>query len=323
MNRPWRITIDTNPDQCNLNCIMCDTHSIYNDKSKPIRKSMTKELLEKSIDEAISIGVKEIIPSTMGEPLLYKHFDTFIDKLSKTNVKLNLTTNGTFPKIGVKNWAKRLLPILSDMKISINSINAKRNESIMINDDTDKKVENIKRFINLRNEYYPNVSITLQVTFLKSNLSYLEDIIKFAIENKIDRVKGHQLWITHDEIEDESLQNSIQKRNEWNDFIVKVDKYRDKIKLVNFEKLELQCDTSIVPLDYKCPFLAEELWIDHSGDFNICCAPSDKRETLGKWSNIQDRKIIELFNSKEYLDLVEGYKTKDICQICSLRIQKC
>ncbi len=31
MTIPWRITIDTNPDQCNLNCIMCDTHSIYNE----------------------------------------------------------------------------------------------------------------------------------------------------------------------------------------------------------------------------------------------------------------------------------------------------
>ncbi len=25
---PWRITFDTNPDNCNLKCIMCEEHSI-------------------------------------------------------------------------------------------------------------------------------------------------------------------------------------------------------------------------------------------------------------------------------------------------------
>ena len=49
MNKPYRITIDTNPDQCNLNCIMCDTHSIYNKNYKPIRKFMEKDLLEPSL----------------------------------------------------------------------------------------------------------------------------------------------------------------------------------------------------------------------------------------------------------------------------------
>ena len=26
---PWRITFDTNPDDCNLHCIMCEDHSPY------------------------------------------------------------------------------------------------------------------------------------------------------------------------------------------------------------------------------------------------------------------------------------------------------
>ena len=319
MLKPWRITIDTNPDQCNLNCIMCDTHSIYNKNFKPNRKSMSQELLEKSIDEAIRIGVKEIIPTTMGEPLLYKYFDTFIDKLSTSSAKLNLTTNGTFPNLGVKQWAEKLLPILSDIKISINSIDAKVNESIMINDDTKKKLEDIKTFVNLRDTLYSNVSITLQVTFLKSNLNDLESIIKFAIENNINRVKGHQLWITYDEIKDESLQNNTKKIFEWNSFIEQIDRYRDKVKLVNFEKLELENNTNLVPKSYNCPFLGEELWIDYNGDFNICCAPSDKRKTLGHWGNIKDRKITEVFSSSQYKELYSNYKTKDVCRVCPLR----
>ena len=319
MLKPWRITIDTNPDQCNLNCTMCDTHSIHNKDFKPTRKWMSKELLEKSIEEAISIGVKEIIPTTMGEPLLYKEFDTFIEKISNSDVKLNLTTNGTFPNIGVERWADKLLPILSDIKISINSIDKTINEYIMINDDTNKKVDDIKKFIRLRDAKYKDVSITLQVTFLKSNLNYLEEIIKFAIDNGIDRVKGHHLWITYDEIKDESLQNSSKKIAQWNQFIDSINHYKDKIKLVNFEKLELQNDSNILPENYNCPFLAKELWIDFNGDFNICCAPSDKRISLGNWGNIKDNSIDKVFSSQEYIKITKNYKEQNICKICSLR----
>ena len=35
---PWRITFDTNPDDCNLRCIMCEEHSIYS-KSQEERKA--------------------------------------------------------------------------------------------------------------------------------------------------------------------------------------------------------------------------------------------------------------------------------------------
>jgi len=322
MNKPYRITIDTNPDKCNLNCIMCDTHSIYNKNSKLNRKDMSKKLLEKVINEALEIGVKEIIPTTMGEPLLYKQIDLFIDKLSNSNTKLNLTTNGTFPTRDIYKWAKELLPILSDIKISINGINPSINENIMKNDDTIQKLKKIKEFIKLRDRYYPNVSVTLQVTFLKSNLDEIEEIIKFAIENNVNRVKGHQLWVTYDEIKEESLQNDKNSINKWNNFVDKIKKYRTKIKLQNFDKLKLNKDNTI-PYEYNCPFLGQELWIDHNGDFNICCAPSNKRISLGEWGNIQERTILDIFNSDEYLKLVKNYKEKEICKKCLLRIPLC
>jgi MoaA/NifB/PqqE/SkfB family radical SAM enzyme len=317
MNRPWRITIDTNPDQCNLNCIMCDTHSIYNTEHKEPRKPMEKLLLEKSIDDSLKIGVKEIIPSTMGEPLMYKDFNVFVEKLTNTEVKLNLTTNGTFPIYGVEGWAKKLLPVLSDIKISINSLNPKVNEKIMPNDHTFNKIEAIKNFSKLRNDLNPKVTITLQVTFLESNLEELEELIIFAIENKLDRVKGHQLWITFDEINDESLQKDKTSIIRWNKFIDSVQKYRSKITLSNFKKIKLQENEINEKGD--CPFLGHELWIDQEGTFNICCAPSNKRTALGTWGNIQNRTIDDMFNSKQYNNILQNYKSQSICKTCSLR----
>ena len=158
-----------------------------------------------------------------------------------------------------------------------------------------------------------------QVTFMEKNLNSLEDIIIFAIENGIDRVKGHQLWVNWQEMEKESLQKDQHAIDKWNHFIHKIEKYKEKIKLVNFEKLEIG-QGGLVPQNYVCPFLAKELWIDYNGDYNICCAPSDKRVTLGKWGNIKDKTILELFHSDKYINLVKNYKENKICKNCSLRI---
>lgn len=76
----WRITLDTNPDFCNLNCVMCEDHSPYADsraqrmRSGSLRPLMDADLLERIVREAAAMGIREIIPSTMGEPLLYPAF---------------------------------------------------------------------------------------------------------------------------------------------------------------------------------------------------------------------------------------------------------
>ena len=42
LDAPWRITFDTNPDDCNLNCVMCEEHSPYS----PSHKARVKGELE-------------------------------------------------------------------------------------------------------------------------------------------------------------------------------------------------------------------------------------------------------------------------------------
>ena len=78
---PWRITFDTNPDDCNLRCIMCEDHSPHS-STQPDRRAaglpkrrMDMDLIRRVLAEASGNGLREIIPSTMGEPLLYRHMD--------------------------------------------------------------------------------------------------------------------------------------------------------------------------------------------------------------------------------------------------------
>ena len=67
---PWRITFDTNPDDCNLRCIMCEEHSPHSplqvlrrERGEP-RRRMDIELLRRVLEERRGCGLRELIPSS-------------------------------------------------------------------------------------------------------------------------------------------------------------------------------------------------------------------------------------------------------------------
>mgnify|MGYP001333895342 CR=1 FL=1 len=80
---PWRVTFLTNPDDCNLHCLMCDGHSdlarlASGGRAGPPRR-MDLGLPLRVLEERRGTGLAEIIPSTMGEPLLWPDLDGLLD----------------------------------------------------------------------------------------------------------------------------------------------------------------------------------------------------------------------------------------------------
>ncbi len=199
---PWRITFDTNPDDCNLHCIMCEEFSEYSNlKQLRVlpegikRRRMSIDLIKKTLEEVKKYGsVEEIIPSTMGEPLMFKHFEDIIDFCREYGVKLNLTTNGTFPRLGAKKWAELIVPVGSDVKISWNGVTKETAEKVMKGIDFDKNLKNLEEFLEVRDRIAKEggnyCSVTLQYTFMEINSHELPDLVKFAAERGIDRIKG-------------------------------------------------------------------------------------------------------------------------------------
>ncbi|MGC8581677.1 MAG: radical SAM protein [Thermoplasmata archaeon] len=325
---PWRITFDTNPHLCNLHCIMCDTHSIYNPEKVKNDHIMQFWIIEKVVKSALPY-LKEIIPSTMGEPLLYRDFSKIIELAMRYNIKINLTTNGTFPIYGVEKWGKAVLPVASDVKISMNGINRETGESIMVGINHKKQIDNIIKFVNIRDEVrhtgtnWPTV--TLQVTFMERNLKELPDILRFAIDKGIDRLKGHHLWITWPQIKGESLKKNTETISKWNDMVDTlydiVKSTGSKLKLANIHKLPIENNEN-VPEEFICPFLGKEAWIAWDGTFNVCCAPDVMRRTFGYFGNVKDKDLIELWNSDAYNNLIDNWGTNYVCRICNMRRPK-
>lgn len=333
---PWRITFDTNPDDCNLKCIMCEEHSIYSkcqiDRKKEgrPRRRMSIDLMRKILEESKGSPLEEIIPSTMGEPLLFRQFNEIIDLCHEFNVKMNLTTNGTFPKYGATEWAKKIVPIGSDVKISWNGATKKTSELIMIGSNFEKRVQNVHDFIKVRDEIAAQggnfCRVTFQLTFIESGLEEIPEVVRLAASLGVNRVKGHHLWVFTKEMEGESMRRSKEAIQRWNEIAIKsiemAEIHRlpngEKVLLENIYPLEETAETELVP-DGVCPFLGKEAWVSAEGRFGPCCAPDEDRKRLGDFGNLQDLSIEEIWESDVYKNLQKNYLKHAVCKRCNMR----
>jgi len=287
-------------------------------------------LIRRVLEESQGTPLREIIPSTMGEPLVYRHFDEIIDLCVQYGVKLNLTTNGTFPGRGALAWAKRIVPVTSDVKISWNGAKKETQEAIMQGVKWEKVLENVRIFIRVRDEHAASVGnrcrVTLQMTFLETNVKELADIIQLAASLGIDRVKGHHLWAHFDEIKALSMRRSPEAITRWNDAVqaayVAVERYRrpdgSKVLLENIFPLEQEAKDEIAP-NAICPFLGQEAWVSAIGRFDPCCAPDALRRTLGEFGNLGEHSLFDIWDSPAYQALQTTYREQSLCKGCNMR----
>ena len=333
----WRVTLDTNPEDCNLQCVMCEEHSPHSnfieelhEKTGTRRRRMPIGLVEKVFEEAKTLGVREIIPSTMGEPLLYKDFDRILELCAAYQIKCNLTTNGTFPKRSAVEWAAMIVPVTSDVKISWNGATKATSEAVMLDIDFDKAVQNVRDFIRVRDEYYQETNyycrVTFQLTFMRNNMHELADIIRLAAELGVDRVKGHQLWAHFEEISGLSFRQNRETIAEWNNYVAQAEEAAEKYRRADGKKVLLEQITRLeageneaVPEQYSCPFLGKELWVSPTGVISPCCAPDHLRQSLGYFGNANNQTLAQTIESAIYQDLAQNYRDIALCKTCNMR----
>ena len=333
---PWRITFDTNPDECNLHCIMCEDHSPYS-TTQPDRLSaglprrrMDIDLIRRVLADSVGTPLREIIPSTMGEPLLYRNFDEILDLCARYGVKLNLTTNGTFPRRGARAWAERIVPVTSDVKVSWNGSTKETQEKVMLGARWETVLENVRTFIAVRDEHAARggnrCRVTLQLTFMEINYAELPEIVKLAAELGVDRVKGHHLWVHFSQIRDQSMRRNSEAIERWNTTVdaayEAADRHRlpdgCRVLLENIFKLDAD-DQVEISAGAECPFLGQEAWVASDGRFNPCCAPDALRRTLGDFGNVNHISLYDIWQGDAYRYLRSSYMNKPLCQGCNMR----
>lgn len=333
---PWRITFDTNPDHCNFKCVMCECFSPHSNVKKERvaagipKREMSIDLIRKILEESRGSPLREIIPSTMGEPLLYQDFEQIIDMCQEFGVKLNLTTNGSFPRKGAEEWAKLLVPVCSDIKISWNGATKETQEKIMIGSQWERDFGNLKTLIRIRDEHAEQgknwCRITLQLTFLGTNVDELADIVRLGLSLGVDRIKGHHLWAHFKEIKTLSMRHNAEAIARWNIAARKALEVAatqllpngKHILLENIYPLEENATVNLLP-EGVCPFLGKEAWVNTEGRFNPCCAPDQERLSLGEFGNLNENTMEEIWQDSAYQDLRQNYLKHSLCIGCNMR----
>lgn len=269
---PWRITLVTNPDKCNLACPLCFLRQ--KDSSFGMGE-MDFKIAEPILREYASRGLKEVIPSTMGEPLLYTYFEKLCDLCAELNLRLNVTTNGTFPAGGVDYWSHRLLPISRDIKISLMGFKPETQSYLMPGIAPDQHRRNLSRLVQVRDELKSKnartSSVSLQVTVCRKNQTEIQDILDYAASTGVDRVKLNRaifldgcssLLRTELALPDEAFFTGITSIPIEGTYVNQIPKLLEK---------------------KVCPFIGQELWVLPDGTFQPCPNPQI-RFVEGTWN---------------------------------------
>ena len=144
---------------------------------------MAQAAIEKYAAERDDSGnrvLREVIPSTMGEPLLYSHFDELLEFCRAIGIPLNLTTNGTFPgKWGSEAAMETLLRSCSDIKVSS-----------LASEQFDGWNANVEKLMDVRRSLsVEHATVSLQVTLHRKNQQKIPELVSWASAIGINRIK--------------------------------------------------------------------------------------------------------------------------------------
>ena len=304
---PLRATVQTT-DFCNLNCIMCQIHS---QKEQHTLKQMAKSDFDKIVQKLFPTLI-EVHPTNIGEPLISPWFDYLAQKAFEYGVLLDITSNGT---LLTEEKINEILPCLLDIKISFDGFKKETFERIRKGTDYEIVVKNIKNFIKIRNSISSKATITLQTTLFSFNYGELPDIIQFAHDIGVNRVKAYPVFSYSDQIDNVSLMNCM------DDFL----ETREKcISLAENLKLPLGIaeppkkdtdDSEQNLLHQKCRLPWAECFIDYDGEVYPC--HSHNYIPLG---NIFSQSAEDVWNSSYTQSLrnalVSGNCAGTICNNC-------
>ena len=165
---------------CNLRCEFCAF-----DYLNYTPKALDKKHLKEFIKDAATCGVKSILYSGEGEPLLYKGIGEVISYTKKQGIDVALSTNGLLLDEGI---AKDILFGLSWLRISINAGDANSYSKIHGADKSDfrKVCDNIQKAVRIRNKNKNKCVIGIQSLLLPQNYEDLPKLAKISKRLSVD-----------------------------------------------------------------------------------------------------------------------------------------
>jgi MoaA/NifB/PqqE/SkfB family radical SAM enzyme len=286
---------------------------------------MAPATAERLVREAAAAGVREVIPSTMGEPLLWAGLDRLVDLCAELGLALNVTTNGTFPGRGPAAWAERLVPVAVDVKLSWNAATQAVAAAIMPGIVLADAVEAVRTFVRVRAASRRRCRVSFQVTAQEGNVAELAAIVRLAAALGVERVKVNHLQVRFPALAHLSLRRSAAALARWNAAVVEMRAAAEEARLPSGARVLLE---NVAPLGPDpaapaaagpCRFVGREAWVHPDGTFAPCPSPAALRGELGTFGSISGAPFAELWDGDALRAFVAGWEEHPVCRACPLR----
>jgi len=171
---------------CNLRCIMCFQIDESFNSNNELMGNMDLQLFKKIIDEAHANGTKAITLASRGEPTLHPKLDEMLEYCSNKFYELKINTNAT--KLTEKLTHKILQSGVTDVVFSVDSYKKDDYERIRVQGIFENVVDNIKKFAEIRNEFYPESKCATRISGVRVDKELDVEEFKQFWEKYVDHV---------------------------------------------------------------------------------------------------------------------------------------
>jgi MoaA/NifB/PqqE/SkfB family radical SAM enzyme len=326
---PWRVTLVTNPDDCNLTCGMCacGVARAGGEPTAPHRR-MDAALALAVLDERRGTALREVIPSTMGEPLLWPGLATVLERCRALELRVNMTTNGTFPGRGPSAWAEALVPVARDVKISWNGATASTAEALMPGLSFAAAIDGVRTFAAVRDRHARaggrRCTLSFQVTAREENVGELAAVVRLAARLGVDRVKLNHLQVRAPALAPLSLRRTPETILRWNAAVRAVRSEAEAARLAGTpvaleNAVELWPDPAAPAPLGPCRFAGREAWVHWDGRLAPCPHPAAERGELGDFGTLARASLGALWAGSALRAFLEGHGAHPVCAACSFR----
>ena len=269
--------------RCNYRCTMC-TYSVPEEiKRQYYPDRMSDELFDKIIEEASRYYCPSIGFNVLNEPLLDSRIIERVKKARDAGfIDLRMNTNAS---LLTEEKAEQLIDSgLTRLYVGLDAITKETYEKVRIGGNYDKVMENVHRFLQIREKKGKKLPI-LRVSFVRLSIN----------EHEIERFIDY--WFDKADM-------------------VTVQEYMPPV--INDDFLAKHAKSKRVPSSYTCPQPFERLVIKGNGDVHPCCAQYNYKIWLG---NVKEKSIYEIWNSKAMRSLRRHMKNRTwdrvaVCRTC-------
>ena len=234
---------------CNLRCIMCFQIDTSFTSDKEMMGKMDLELFKNIIDEAHKNGTKAITLASRGEPTLHPDLPKMLEYCSGKFFELKINTNAT--RLNEELIHDILKSGVTDVVFSVDSYQKQDYEKIRVRGIFETVVENIKKFKEIKDEYYPNSICATRISGVR-------------VDKQFDSVKFKEFWekyVDHVVV--------VEMENRW-------DTYHNSLD---------------IGAEEPCEYLWERMYLWFDGICNPCDADYKSELALGNVKNTPIKEI--------------------------------